>query len=56
MFRMKEIGDSVSGPPNLSQRGHKDMHTALVASTFLLMVLSPCLVAMRSGAADDTQE
>jgi len=29
------------------------MHSALVAGTFLIMILSPCLVAMRSGAADD---
>jgi len=26
------------------------MHTILVASAFMLMVLSPCLVAMRSSS------
>lgn len=29
------------------------MHSALIAGTFLIMILSPCLVAMRSGAAGD---
>jgi len=28
------------------------MHSAVVAGVFLLMILSPCLVAMRSGATD----
>ena len=28
------------------------MHSLLVGGGFLLMVLSPCLVAMRSGAAE----
>jgi len=32
------------------------MHSALIAGTFLVMILSPCLVAMRSGAADDDKE
>jgi len=31
----------------------KTMHSLLVAGTFVLMVLSPCLVAMR---ADSTEE
>lgn len=29
------------------------MHDLLVAGTFVLMVLSPCLVAMRTGIAGD---
>ena len=29
------------------------MHTILVASAFMLMVLSPCLVALRSGSLPD---
>ena len=29
------------------------MHSAIIAGTFLLMILSPCLVAMRSGATDE---
>jgi len=31
------------------------MHSALVAGTFLIMILSPCLVAMRSGAGNDKE-
>jgi len=29
------------------------MHTFLVASAFMLMVLSPCFVAMRSSSAPE---
>jgi hypothetical protein len=29
------------------------MHSILVAGTFLLMVLSPCIVAMRSGSDEE---
>jgi len=29
------------------------MHDLIVAGSFLLMVLAPCLVAMRSGATDE---
>ena len=31
------------------------MHSFLIAGTFALMVLSPCLVAMRSGAMPDQE-
>ena len=31
----------------------KKMHSLLVAGTFVLMVLSPCLVAMRSDASTE---
>jgi hypothetical protein len=31
------------------------MHTFLVASVFMLMVLSPCLVALRSTATAEDQ-
>lgn len=29
------------------------MHNALIAATFILMLVSPCIVAMRSGATKD---
>jgi len=29
------------------------MHDVLVAGTFILMVLSPCFVAIRSGALNE---
>ncbi len=29
------------------------MHSAIIAGTFLIMILSPCLVAMRSGREKD---
>ena len=29
------------------------MHSLMIAGTFILMVLSPCLVAMRSGSTED---
>jgi len=29
------------------------MHTVVIAGVFLAMVLSPCLVAMRSGGGKD---
>jgi hypothetical protein len=32
------------------------MHSVLTASAFMLMVLSPCLVAIRSGSAPDQSE
>jgi len=32
------------------------MHSILTASVFMLMVLSPCLVALRSGSAPDPTE
>ena len=35
--------------------GDTQMHDILVAGTFILMVLSPCLVAMRSGAMGDKE-
>ena len=31
------------------------MHQLLIAGTFMMMVLSPCLVAMRSGALPDQE-
>ena len=31
------------------------MHSLIVAAAFLLMVLSPCLVAMRSGSMPDEE-
>jgi hypothetical protein len=31
------------------------MHSFLIASVFLLMVLSPCLVAMRSSAQAEAE-
>jgi hypothetical protein len=31
----------------------KTMHSLLVAGTFVLMVLSPCLVAMRSDSSEE---
>lgn len=31
------------------------MHDVLVAGTFILMVLSPCIVAMYSGAISDAE-
>ncbi len=31
------------------------MHDLLVAGGFILMVLAPCLVAMRTGAMDDQE-
>ena len=31
------------------------MQSTLVAASFLMMILAPCLVAMRSGATDDVQ-
>jgi hypothetical protein len=31
------------------------MHSILVAGTFILMVLSPCLVAARSGSMPDQE-
>jgi hypothetical protein len=30
------------------------MHSILIGGAFLLMVLSPCLVAMRSGSLPDS--
>jgi len=32
------------------------MHSVITASVFMLMVLSPCLVALRSGSAPDQAE
>jgi hypothetical protein len=32
-------------------RGPAAMHDAVVAATFILMVLSPCLVALRTGVS-----
>jgi len=32
------------------------MHSVLTASVFMLMVLSPCLVALRSGSTPDQSE
>jgi len=29
------------------------MHSAIIAGTFLVMILSPCLVAIRSGSEKD---
>jgi hypothetical protein len=29
--------------------GDLPMHSAIIGGTFLIMILSPCLVAMRSG-------
>jgi hypothetical protein len=31
----------------------KNMHSLLVAGTFVLMVLSPCLVAMRADSSSE---
>lgn len=31
------------------------MHTLLIAGAFLIMVVSPCLVAMRSGSMPDQE-
>ena len=31
------------------------MHSLVIAGAFLMMVVSPCLVAMRSGAAPDQE-
>jgi len=28
------------------------MHSAIIAGTFLVMILAPCLVAMRSGNSE----
>jgi len=28
------------------------MHSAIIAGTFLVMILTPCLVAMRSGSSE----
>jgi len=28
------------------------MHSAIIAGTFLVMILTPCLVAMRSGNSE----
>ncbi len=31
------------------------MHSFMIAASFLLMVLSPCLVALRSGSMPDEE-
>jgi hypothetical protein len=39
----------------VDQKRVHTMHDLLIAGGFIMMVLAPCLVAMRTGAMDDQE-